>query len=254
MFFLRNGSVQPFSGRLVVHSPRLWVLPAYTSTYGNIYKCILTTGPAGACYVELNCPDIRMVHSSGASGDYRGLLNFVNQYTAQSKIVVNGNLYGNNQHCILTGYVGWLLDLKVNGDIISNVSPIYTYLNNTAGTPYDSTIDISNAKIQGFANVLGVSRKHTFKNCSFYNNADGATYPTAPNISWQNDQPTLSKNGQFYNCIGEANGASSEFMENAAPPSLITIVGSYGNKTLGAAAVPDFSDYQVVPSLKVPKE
>jgi hypothetical protein len=254
MFFLRNGSVQPFAGRLVVHSPRLWVLPAYTSTYGNIYKCVLTTGPAGACYVELNCPDIRIVHSGGVSGDYRGLINLVNQYTAQTKIVINGNLYGNDQNCILTGYVGWYVNLKVNGDLISNTSPINTYLGNTAGTPYDSNIDINNGRIQGYANILGVSRKHTFKNCSFYNYADGVTYPTAPNISWQNDQPTLSKNAQFYNCLGEANGASSEFMENAAPPSLITLVGSYGNKPLGATAVPDFSDYQVISSLTVPKE
>ena len=248
LFFLRRGSANiPFNGRLVVNCPELAIIPTYTSNYGNVNTAILQSLDAGAGTVIIN-GESRINRASTSTPAYT----FQTQATAPTIVEINGNVYGRDNHCIWTGYQGWLVDIRVNGDLISNISPINCYLNNTNVDPGPSYLTVRNSKIIGYANILGVSRYIKFMNCSFYQYADGVLYPTAPNITWQNDQLGQVKRADFYNCIAEANGASAEFMEHAGTGlTEITLVGCYGNKPVGTGLVPTFSDYVQVPSLKV---
>jgi hypothetical protein len=245
LFFLGTG-VQgiPFRGKLTVNCPKMEIITPYTGNYGNVNTAILQTTPCGACRVVIN-GECRIDRPNTWPAFV-----FQNHYIAPSIIEINGDVYATS-HCIYTGYVGWLVDIRVNGDLVSNISPINCYLNNTNSDPGPSYITVRDSKIIGYANILGVSRYIKFMNCSFYNYADGVTYPTAPNITWQNDQLGQIKRADFYNCIAQANGASSEFMEFAGTGlTEITIVGCYGNKPVGTGLVPVFSDYVQVPNLK----
>jgi hypothetical protein len=248
LFLLRNGNIGPFAGKLRVNCPLLELIEPFYANYGNVNRAIIQTSPCGPCDVEING-----VLKMSATAHWPALT-FQNHYVGgnPSKFVINGPITAPNNHCIWTGFVGWFVDVRVTGDLISNTSPINCYLNNTNADPGPSYITIRDSKIIGYANILGVSRYIKFMNCSFYNYADGVTFPTAPNISWQNDQLGQIKRADFYNCISQANGASSEFMENAgAGLTEITLVGCYGNKPVGTGLVPTFSDYVQVPSLKV---
>lgn len=248
LFYIRNGNIGPFAGKLRVTCPLLELIEPFYGTYGNVNRAIIQTSPCGPCDVEING-----VLKMSASAHWPALT-LQNHYVGgnPSKFTINGPITAPNNHCIWTGFVGWFVDVRVTGDLISNTSPINCYLNNTNSDPGPSYITIRDSKIIGYANILGVSRYIKFMNCSFYNYADGVLYPTAPNISWQNDQLGQKKRADFYNCISEANGASSEFMEFAGVGlTEITLVGCYGNKPVGTGLVPVFSDYVQVPGLKV---
>ena len=247
LFILRRGSANiPFNGRLLVNCPDLKLIAPYTVNYGNANTAIVQSDGAGPGKVIINgeCRTDRPGHNPSFM--------FQNAFSGPTVVEINGNVYGNNNHCIWTGYIGWHVDLRINGDLISNISPINCYLNNTNSDPGPSYITVRDSKIIGYANILGVSRYIKFMNCSFYQSADGIAFPTAPNITWQNDQLGQVKRADFYNCIAEANGASAEFMEFAGTGlTEITLVGCYGNKPVGTGLVPTFSDYVQVPSLKV---
>jgi hypothetical protein len=251
LVFVRSGITGGFAGKCYIRSPRIEVVPAYTSNYGSIFKTFLSTFNPTGSYIEF---EGEMLISSGVSagGDGRSGFAIVNCTGGQWDLVIKGNVFVANNECIRRGFQGFFGRCRVYGDLKSLISPINT--NNLNSTSVgDFTFEFHNTKFYGFALIAGRGTKTYFKECSFYNYADGISFPTAPNISFQTSNGPLGSEYYFYNCIGQANGASSVFLENGSVPTILGLWNTAANKPLGVGAVDSFGGFTEVAGINVPK-
>jgi hypothetical protein len=253
MVFARTGITSNWSGRCIIRAPRMEVVPVYTSNYGNIFKCFYTHAFPLNAYVEFEGEMVISSSVPAAGGDGRSGFALVNSTNSnQWDLVIKGNVFVANNECIRRGFQAFYGRCRVYGDLKSLISPINT--NNLNSTSVgDFTFEFHNTKFYGFALICGRGSKTYFKDCSFYNYADGSTFPTAPNISFQTSNAPLGSEYYFYNCIAETNGASSEFLENGSVPTILGLWNTVSNRNLGVGSVDAFGGFSQISGINVPK-
>lgn len=254
VFFRANATA--FSGKFVFNGEYIKTLP--NSYYGNSYKSTVHFDQSNGAVVEINA-DIINEHTAQGSGDFSGTLTFVNQLTNGSKVTVRGNIIGNNNEAVRTAYrARYGQGLKIyNGEISTNNTRSVLGLYMTSSSAGDFPIYFQGCRFEGLSCNIWAGRKVTFKDCTFYNNADQGVFPDNPsfNISSSNLSPTATIELYLHDCIlwADVTVANETFANAPLADFTLGCTNVRSNNSIGATAVDTYGGFAQVATLKVPQ-
>lgn len=248
-FFFRGSATPYFSGTFKLVCPRTEVVANYTTNQGNVNKAVIGMDGCNGAAIEV-IGDLVNSHDT-VIGPFGGCIVWANSLDSAgwtpTKFKIKGDMYGGNNACISIMYRASLGELSIRGNMESDINPIYTVLSGVVTG--DFKIDVSNSRVIGLENIIGRGKEIFFRDCSFYNNDLAAN--NSPNFSHNVDGTDLSI-VYFHNCVAEADGVTSEFLENFATV-ILGCLNTYSNKVLGVGAIDTYAGHTVVATLEVPK-
>ena len=129
--------------------------------------------------------------------------------------------------------------------------PIYNQLTGYAGAA-NMQISLTGYRVDApLSNQISKGTTFIGNKCTFYNSQVLATAKnfTRFNIAGVSNDVTL----YLYDCIGEVQGASAEFIEATYSTGTVGIANTVSNKALGAGVVDTFGGHTVLAGVITPK-
>ena len=223
-----------YSGSFYIECPDIRTIPNYTTSFGNAAKntylgfsgvdCDVTiVGDQTCAHNVLIATSAAITMASMPSGGTPGRYKFI------------GKVDGFLNRAYSPGAGSSEGEVHFIGDIVSQISPIYCNLSGTLTGNLRHYV--RNARISGFANVIGRGRTFYFRDCTFEHTGAGpllAGDPTGASIS----------EIYTYNCdmVSAAAGASSTF---AAIPGgwIVGCRNTESTEPIGAGVVDIFGGF-----------